>query len=311
MEATQSGINKLSQGILRPSPAANFWIRLREGILNRVSGARPEHVLNPIPAGNPAGINEHLAGELRKALSSISAAAIAADGVHVDYTTLRDSPAYADYRTHCSANLRWFDPSRLGSQAVRRAFWINLYNSLVLDAVISFSVRSSVTESRLGIFTFFRRAAYNINGLRVSLDDIEHGILRGNRGHPYLPGEHFTSDDPRLAWAIDLDPRIHFSLNCASRSCQRIQYYTAENLDAELDLAARTFIQNSVCIDHQREVLEISSILRWYEADFGGKGAVVDLLIATLPQDERREWLIEHRSRLLIEYAKYDWSLNN
>jgi len=296
---------------LRPSPAADVWIRSREGILDRLTGIHPERVLNPVPAGSISEMDERLAGELKMALSTMSAEAISADGAYVDYSALRSSSAYAGYRQLCSASLRLFDPSRLSSQDARRAFWINLYNSLVLDAVINFGVRSSVTESRLGVLTFFRRAAYNINGLRVSLDDIEHGILRGNRGHPYLPGEHFASHDPRLAWALELDPRIHFALNCASRSCPRIGYYTTEDLDAELDLATRTFIHNSVHFDPQSRALQVSSILRWYRTDFGGKQALVDFLIDALPQGARREWLIENRPSAQIQYTKYNWALNS
>jgi hypothetical protein len=67
--------------------------------------------------------------------------------------------------------------------------------------------------------SFFRWAAYNVCGYQVSVDDIKHGILRSNKGHPYFPGANFTQDDPRQKWIISpLDVRIHYALNCASRS---------------------------------------------------------------------------------------------
>jgi len=74
---------------------------------------------------------------------------------------------------------------------------LKTHNTLVIDAVIQFGVKYSVTEGRLGVLAFFERAAYQIGGHRFSLTDIEHGILRTNRGFPYLPGSHFASDDPR------------------------------------------------------------------------------------------------------------------
>jgi hypothetical protein len=211
-----------------------------------------------------------------------------------------------------SPSLRSFDPALLASDAERMAFWINLYHVLVMDAVISFGVKRSVAEGWLGLMAFFRKAAYNVGGHRLSLNDIEHGILRGNAGHPLAPGPHFASSDPRRAWMIqNPDPRIHFALNCASHSCPPIRIYSAENLDSQLDLATRSFVDADIKLNPARQVLVVSSIFRWYAHDFGGREGVISFLIDHLPHNGIRAWLGVHRDDLRLQYEPYDWSLNN
>ncbi|UCG24865.1 MAG: DUF547 domain-containing protein, partial [Chloroflexota bacterium] len=229
----------------------------------------------------------------------------------VDYAALRDSQAYADYHEECLAALRHFKPDSLTTDDARRAFWINLYNALVLDAVITFGVQSSVTEGRLGILAFFRRAAYLIDGRRVSLEDIEHGILRANRGNPYVPGPHFASDDPRLAWSLPLDPRLHFALNCGGRSCPPIRSYSADKLDTQLDLATLGFVDATVVVRPEKNQVQLSRILGWYAKDFGGRDGVLKFLVAHLPDDARRDFLIEAGTTLRLKYSAYDWGLNS
>jgi len=287
----------------------DWLIDLREKLLNGLSGIKSGDVLNVIPAGSLPEIGGDLAADLKRALDRIKSAAIDESGAHVDYATLRASAAYQEFRRVCSPHLRTFDPAEM-TYAGQMAFWINLYNALVMDAVIAFNVHHSVGEGRLGRLTFFRRAAYNVAGLRVSLDDIEHGILRDSRGHPFLPGPHFTSKDARLTWVLPLDPRVHFALNCASRSCPPIQVYSAENLEAQLDMAARNFVDANIKLDLSQEVLIVSSIFRWYQGDFGGQIGVVSFLIDHLPSDVHRDWLLKNKDAGRLRYKPYDWNLN-
>jgi hypothetical protein len=232
-------------------------------------------------------------------------------GYNVNYASLRESSAYHEYRNYCSPRLRYFDPVKLNTQGERVSFWINLYNALVIDGIIHFEVQSSVTETRWGIFSFFRKAAYNVGGQRLSLDDIEHGILRGNRGFPYLPGAHFVSDDPRLAWGVDkFDNRVHFALNCASRSCPPIRTYKSEKMDVQLDMASRNFVDANTIIIPASSQLRTSAIFNWYKADFGGKDGVIDFILNHLPGDDRRLWIKNNRSSLRLSFEPYDWGLN-
>jgi hypothetical protein len=285
---------------------SNPLVRLRDGVLTRVLGSG-ECATAPAHAGSADAAS--LAAELKMAMSRLKARAISDDGNHVNYGALRESAEFLDDRRHFLPRLAALDPSAIASQEERMAFWINLYNSLIIDAVISFDVQRSVTEGRLGLLTFFRRAAYNIGGHCTSCDDIEHGILRANRGHLFMPGPQFAGDDPRRAWVIDsIDPRIHFALNCASRSCPPINVYDASQLDAQLTLAARSFIDQTTALQGDRLVL--SPILRWYAGDFGGRAGVLAFVREHLPDDPRRVWLQQHDASPKITFSRYDWQLN-
>jgi hypothetical protein len=160
------------------------------------------------------------------------------------------------------------------------------------------------------MLSFFRRAAYIVDGQRVSLEDIEHGILRGNRGNPYVPGAHFAGPDPRRAWSLPLDPRIHFALNCGGNFCPPIQSYAPQRLDAQLDLAARNFVNATVEIAPESDEVRLSQILRWYEGDFGSRDEMIDFLIVHLPDDARRDYLSANRGAYRLVYTPYDWRLN-
>ncbi len=274
-------------------------------------GISPDFVLNRDPEPPDAAASEPVAADLRRIVNALKAEAFDVERGRVDYTRLRSSSAYAEYQ-QCAARLRSFDPATLACREERLAFWINLYNALIVDAVIRFGVRRSVNESP----GFFWRAAYDIGGLRYDSTDIEYGVLRGNRGHPAIPGAHFGPRDPRLAYSLDrLDPRIHFALVCAARSCPPIAVYDAERIDAQLDLAARAFISHGgVEMDRARGVVRLSRIFQWYAPDFGGRplglGDKSPLLayISGYLRHNSRDYVLHGRPR--VRFMRYDWSLN-
>ena len=286
-------------------------LHIRDGLMDLITGVNREQVLNYRNGKPDRGKLSDPAAELRRSLDHIKAGAIDGSGTKVDYAKLRDSQVYEEFRYRCSPKLRGFDPGKLGRREEKLAFWINLYNALVLDAIIEFGVRHSVTEGWLGLLAFFRNAAYDIGGQRMSLDDIEHGVLRDNRGHPALPGSQFAADDRRLNWVIaPPDVRMHFALNCASRSCPPIQVYSADRIDAQLDLAARNFVGQSTTKDQKTNELSVSSIFRWYQRDFGGQRELINFILNHLPDDERRKWVSENQDILRLKYEAYDWGLN-
>jgi len=274
-------------------------------------GIRPDFVLNRDPEP-PDAASEPVAADLRRIINALKAEAFDVERGRVDYARLRTSPAYAEYR-QCAARLRGFDPAMLSRREERLAFWINLYNALIVDAVIRFGVRRSVNEAP----GFFWRAAYAIGGQRYCSFDIEYGILRGNRGHPAIPGAHFGSRDPRLAYGLErIDPRIHFALVCAARSCPPIGVYDAERIDAQLDWAARAFINNGgVEVNRSAGEIRLSQIFRWYAPDFGGrplgvgdKTPLLEYVAGHLNDEDDREYLLSGHPR--VRFLRYDWSLN-
>lgn len=294
--------------VVQGSRPGDWLIRIRETVLNRLSGVKPGLVVNDVASDESAPPADDLAVRLKTTLSNLRATAMDADGTHVDYDALRNDPAYAAYRQTYLAALRRFDPGSLSLPAAR-AFWINLYNTLVIDAVLAFDIQTSVIEGPIGVLTFFRRAAYNVGGRRVSLEDMEHGILRGNRGNPYVPGVHFATDDPRLSWALPGDPRIHFVLNCGGRSCPPIRAYTADRLDRQLDLATRGYLKTAVALAPDGSTLTLPQIFRWFRTDFGGHQGIRQFLTAYLPDDNRRRALLSKQEPRL-KFASYDWRLN-
>jgi len=286
-------------------------IKTRDNLLDRIAGNPSYQVLNPYTGEIQRELGTQPAAELKKVLDMMKIATMEDDGTEVNYTLLRNNPAYVEFRKVCSPRLRGFDPGSFSTRQEKMAFWINLYNALVLNAVINFGVQRSVTEGRLGTLAFFRRAAYNVGGYRVSADDIEHGILRSNKGNPYLPGAHFSEQDYRQKWVVSpLDVRIHFALNCASRSCPPIQTYSAELLEPQLEMAARNFVSNHVKIDPERQTMTTSAIFRWYQGDFGGRKGMLRFIADHLPKDERLDWLTENQQNVRLRYERYDWGLN-
>ncbi len=293
---------------------SNFdrWIGLREKFLDVLSGAKEDDVLNVAIAGSIPEYGADPAAELKRALDDlIKITALDESGAYVDYAALKDSRAYQHYRNRLSPGLMNFDPTTLISRGEQLAFWINLYNALVMDAIISLGIQRSVIEGKLGLLAFFRRAAYNVGGYRISLDEIENGILRGNRGHPFIPGRQFAACDPRNEWVIwPPEPRIHFALNCASRSCPPFQVYTADQIETQLDLAARNFVDANVKLEPDKQLLVVSRIFQWFKVDFGGQGGIYTFLMDHLPVDGRRAWLTKYKDVITLRYEPYDWHLN-
>jgi hypothetical protein len=224
-----------------------------------------------------------------------------------DYARLADSDIYAQFRG-CTAHLLEFDPSVLSGRRERLAFWINLYNALIIDAVIAFQPQGSVRKDR----GFFRRAAYVVGGRRYSADDIEHGILRGNRRHFYpailLP--QFAPDDPRLPFAVQPpDPRIHCALVCASRSCPPIAAYQPERIDEQLNLACSAYVNDGVQMEEKGRLC-LSPVFRWYQRDYGGREGVREFVLRYLDDGRARALLEDDREGRRLGFYRYDWSLN-
>jgi hypothetical protein len=191
----------------------------------------------------------------------------------------------------------------------RIAFWINLYNVIVIHGVIALGVMNSVKE----YWNFFRGIYYQVGNYAFTPDDIEHGLLRGNRRPPYSLFKRFGSNDPRLKYIVQpLDPRIHFTLVCGSASCPFIDVYTPDNLEWELDTAAKSFINSSsVALDRAQNSLSLSSIFKWYAPDFGAdQSARLRFIAAFLDNAEDRAFIEEHAGNLKVSYQPYDWRLN-
>ena len=139
---------------------------------------------------------------------------ITSSGQKVDYLELADNWLFQKYLKD-SRLLIQMRPERLEEES-RKAFFINVYNFFTIHAVVDFAQTHGLPNSTKSIPNFWTDYCYNIGGLEYSLDDIEHGVLRANKGtanHPPL-----EDSDPRLEVAMtELDQRVHFALNCGGK----------------------------------------------------------------------------------------------
>jgi hypothetical protein len=272
----------------------------------------PRFIFNKIflNAGPPSGdiSLQEMSGQLKKSMDRLKAAFFETGTGRVAYERIKESEEYQAH-LQLSNNLKAMDLGLLARREERIAFWINLYNVIVIHGVIALSVRDSVKE----VWNFFRGIYYQVGNYAFTPDDIEHGILRGNRRPPYSLFRRFGSNDPRLKYIVaPLDPRIHFTLVCGSASCPFIDVYTPENLEWELDTAARSFINSSsVALDRGQQSLSLSSIFKWYAPDFGAdQGQRLRFVAGFLDKAEDRAFIEEHAGNLKVSYQPYDWRLN-
>lgn len=176
------------------------------------------------------------------------------------------------------------------------AYWANLYNSVTLKVVLDHYPVKSIRDIRSEASLFdlkaligpWRTKLVTVEGKMLSLDEIEHSILR--------PTFH--------------DPRVHYAVNCASLGCPNLQPtpWRAETLNDGLDAAARAFI------NHPRGVLvrgdgrlKISSIYHWFKEDFGGNDEGV---LKHLRRYAQGTLLQRIEAGTSIAEDDYDWRLN-
>ncbi len=292
--------------------------RAKSGLTSRLinylpfSGRAFTEVLNDTDA-SAVGVQD-LPAQLLQMMRTLRSEAFDALTNKVDYAAIANSERFQEY-LRLAAGLRSYDLRQLETDNSRRSFWINLYNALIIHSVVAYKPRRSINEHG----DAFERAAYLVGDVRYSANDIEHGILRVNAGHPLSLRSRFRKSDPRYRFIIgSFDVRIHFALNCAAQSCPPINFYAASNVDVQLDLAARNFINNGgLVIRPEDNTLYLSRIFSWYAADFdaawfGYRKQTYLAKFATqyLESETDRLFLAQNLNSLKVRFLPYDWSLN-
>src|SRR4029079_18314415 len=126
-----------------------------------------------------------------------------------------------------------------------------------------------------------------VGGSVLSLDDIEHGVLRDNRRRPWPPWRAFAAGDPPRAPTVrPPDPRFHFAITCGAASCPPVGVYTADAIDSQLDLATRNFVNQEGVL--ACESAACSRIFKWYSADFAAAGGLANFLLRHLDDGPAR-----------------------
>jgi hypothetical protein len=172
------------------------------------------------------------------------------------------------------------------------AFWVNLYNALTVKLVLDHYPISSIRDIGIspGLFSTgpWGKKLITVEGEALSLDDIEHRILR----------------------PIWRDPRVHYAVNCAAIGCPNLQplAFTAANTEALLDKAAREYVNHPRGAVLAEGKLTVSSIYVWYAADFGGteRGVIEHLKHYARPELAAALAGVER-----ISGDRYDWALND
>lgn len=196
----------------------------------------------------------------------------------VDYARLARQ---ADDLDAALAAIAATDPATLRTDAQKTAFLLNAYNARVLRLVLDHPRATHLERGDL-FGTFFQTRA-PVAGLSLTLNEIEHGILRRQ-------DRVDARTIPAAARALRpsrLDPRIHVGLNCAAVSCPPLRPapFTAATVHAELDRAFRAFVASDRHIRLDGRRLVLSSLLDWFGTDFEGGGQPLgDALLRAMPR---------------------------
>ena len=173
------------------------------------------------------------------------------------------------------------------------AFWINAYNAVTIRGILREYPTTSIRNHTVKAFGYniWKDLLLVVDGRTVSLDDIEHRVLR------------------KLG-----EPRIHFAIVCASVGCPPLgnRAFTADKLGDQLDETARAFFANpaNLKLDPRTRTVEISQIIEWFGKDFAA--TTPEQLAAVrkyFPRPDEAAWVAG--SGVTVKYLNYDWSLND
>jgi len=205
-----------------------------------------------------------------------------------------------------------FDQFDQWSKDEQMVFWINAYNAITIEGILrNYPIQwgGLITRARFPqnsirqISGFWDKVFIKVMGKNVTLNDIEHKILRKEFG----------------------DPRIHFVIVCASIGCPILESQAFFSSDSEqrLDQATRNFINDpaKVRLDRQQNILFLSSIFDWYKEDFSASAdgmkqfdnyskaeiGVIEIVMKYVSEAEQND-IVQQQPKL--KYLDYDWSLN-
>lgn len=209
--------------------------------------------------------------------------------------------AYARFRTEGHGKLKAYIKSleAVDIAALDRpeqfAYWANLYNAKTTDIVLDKYPIGSIKSINLGgglVATVtggpWKAKVVRVNGQELSLDDIEHVILRG----------------------VFKDPRVHYAVNCASVGCPNLgdEALTGAKLNSQLNAGARAFVNSPRGLSFRDGKLSASNIYSWFQADFGGSQAAVLQHVRRYAEPALKQKLEAVTS---IDDFFYDWNLND
>ena len=168
------------------------------------------------------------------------------------------------------------------------AFYVNAYNAWTIKLILGgYPGIKSIKDLGSLFKSPWKKKICRIDGGVLTLDHIEHKILR-----------------PRFN-----DPRVHFAINCAAKSCPplRSEPYYGETLDQQLDEMTVSFINDPKSNHLEGHTLYVSSIFKWFSEDFNDD--VVGFFLRYAEGELKRQ-IEARRGKIKVKYLDYDWSLN-
>lgn len=191
---------------------------------------------------------------------------------------------------HYVASLQEVDITDLNKEE-QRAYWINMYNAVTVKVVLDHFPVKSIRDIDIASDVLangpWKAKLVSVEGQELSLDDIEHRILR----------------------PIWQDPRIHYAINCGAISCPNLHNhaFTAQKMDETLDTLARDYVNDHRGIEVIDGEVHASKIYQWFQIDFGENDAEVLDHVRLYANDALRKKL---EGITTIANYRYDWSLN-
>ncbi|XP_047330750.1 uncharacterized protein LOC124934290 [Impatiens glandulifera] len=251
-----------------------------------------------------------VSSKLTKIMWAILESYASEDRHHLDYMGISNSEEFRRY-VNLVQDLQRMNIGELLEEE-RLAFFLNLYNAMVIHAVIRVGPPGEGVIDRRSFFSDFQ---YVVGGYSYSLSTIKNGILRGNKRPPYALTKPFGSGDKRLELALPKsNPMIHFGICDGTRSSPKVRFYTNKGVESELRYAAREFFQkNGVEVDLAKRTIYMTRIINWFDADFGAEKEMLKWLMNYL--DSTKAGLLSHLlgdgGPIHIAYQPYDWSVNS
>lgn len=270
-------------------------------------------VLNEKGGENEENLSsDEIVKKLRVSITNLKGSHMSEDGSKVDYSKIPKSQKFEEY-CEIASLLKFIKPESF-SEEKRKAFFINIYNSLTVHAMIYQAQMGSLPEAPIKVPGFWKIHCYNIGGLVYTLDEIEHGVLRNNKGHPASGKPEFEETDPRRQVSLTkLDPRIHFALNCGAKSCPPIRVYTEERIDSQLEMATKSFLSQEVEVvekgGNKFDVI-MSKLFLWYGKDFGADHRQMLQWVDAHLGEGNNTMKAAINGDIEVVFRDYDWASN-
>ncbi|XP_028802953.1 uncharacterized protein LOC114758106 [Neltuma alba] len=185
--------------------------------------------------------------------------------------------------------LRKLASVKLGSlnHQEKLAFWINIYNSCMMNAFIE----NGIPESpEMGV-SLMRKATINVGGHLLSANTIEHFILRlpYHWKFTFLKGAKSHEMTARSIFGLEFsEPLVTFALSCGTWSSPAVRIYTASQVESQLEDAKREYLQAAIYISTSK--IAIPKLLDWYLLDFAKDlESLLDWICLQLPSELGKE----------------------